>query len=154
MPEDNQWTGRTARQITAAIAGILLPLVLLVAGALLIGYLSRKPESGLSALTMLFAGLTVLISLASIVYSIIALIIANDNIFPGSGDALGMGRALYQSGFLQSQTLLAVFVVGLICMLMSASLVKPSEGLPIITFATGFAFGRQFKPPSNKPPAT
>jgi len=143
--EPNQWSGRTARHITIAVVGCVLPVLLLVGGLLFLLYLLPKAGDELTPLTILFAVLTVLIALASIIYSIVGLIIANDNIFCASGKPIQMGKALYESGFLQSQTLLAILVVGVICVLMSAKLVQPSEGLPIITFATGFALGRQFR---------
>ena len=146
MPEqENQWTSRTYRLIAVAVAAVLLLCLLATVGVLFFLHLFSKATDQLTPLTILFAGVCFLIALASVVHSIVSLIIANDNIFCASGRPMEMAKSLYESGFLQSQTLLAILVVGVVCVLMSSKLVQPSEGLPILTFATGFALGRQFK---------
>lgn len=142
-----EFIGRTARHITVAIVGVLLPFIILIAGVVFIVYLWPMQNAELNPMTILFAALTILVALSSIVHSVISLIVANDNIFFCSGVPISMAKSLYESGFLQSQTLLSILVVGVICVLMASRLIKPSEGLPVITFATGFALGRQFQKP-------
>ncbi|MGA2401206.1 MAG: hypothetical protein ABSG91_05805 [Syntrophobacteraceae bacterium] len=146
-----EFIGRTTRHITVAIVAVLLPLLILIASASCLFYLWPLRSTELNPMAFLFAALTLLTALCSIVYSVISLIVANDNIFFCSGVPIPMSRSIYESSFLQSQTLLSILVVGIICVLMASKLIQPSEGLPVVTFATGFALGRQFqKPPSDK----
>ena len=61
-----------------------------------------------------------------------------------------MAQSLYESFFLQSQFLLALVVTGLIVILLLSGTLKPSEGLPVLTGAVGFALGREFKKEKTK----
>lgn len=96
--------------------------------------------------------LSVFFMLTAIVASAIGLLIAHNHIFPGSGDPKSMANSLYQSLFLQSQTILAILLVAVITLLIVGKILTPSEGLPIITGATGFALGKTFigKETNNK----
>jgi hypothetical protein len=142
--ETNQWAGRTKRHIWIVCGGIIMILAL---GSFSIGgliYILCNYSEQIPPLAILVSLVAVVLTLSSVTHSLVGLIVANDNIFCSSGKPIEMARSLYESFFLQSQTFLAILVVGIISVLLITNTIKPSEGLPIVTGAVGFALGRQF----------
>jgi len=142
--EEDKLEGRTWRYIVVAILAFGLPIVL---GAGFVWLLTVIPAGGnepLPPLAVLIAGVAVVIALSSIVNTALGLLVANENIFPYSGEPVQMAHSLYQSFFLQSQTLLAILLLAVVSVLLVAKTIQPAEGLPIMTGATGFALGKGF----------
>jgi small-conductance mechanosensitive channel len=140
----NQWSGRTPRMI--AIYAVTVILIFAIGGGFLylVLSLSKAERDPVPPIVILVAAVAVVVALASIVNTILGVLLSEASIFHGSGRPIEMTRSLYQSFFLQSQVLLAVLVVGIIVVLLVMKILTPAEGLPIITGATGFALGREF----------
>jgi hypothetical protein len=123
------------------LKGIVLAFFLLIA-LISFPYLLKLDQK------ILLCYLIAILSFAFCVFSILTtthgLELANENIFKGSVDPKSMAYYLYQSFFLQSKTFITVLIITIISILLVIEVLKPSEGLPVITGAVGFLLGKEF----------
>ena len=137
---------RTKRQIVAAITVCISLILLLVIPCFFIYYMANQQawKESIPPIAILIAIVAFIITVASCIITAMGFLFANDNIFPFSGNSVEMARTMYRSLFLQGQVLLAVLTVGVVAVLLATKIITPSEGLPIITGAVGFALGKEF----------
>ena len=143
--QQNQWTGRTARHIALVVGVCIICLTTLAMfGFVLLVLFKLCPDRVLPIYLIIFS-IIFTVGFMALIQTLIGLVIANDNIFCSSGIPQIMAQSLYESFFLQSQFLLALVVSAIVVVLLINGTLKPSEGLPVLTGAVGFALGRQFR---------
>lgn len=140
----NEWTGRTARQITLIVTGAFVICFVLFMSTMSTYYLiaNFKSEFPLLAGMILYFG--ILLALISITHSLYGLFIASDNIFCASGEAEPKAKLLHKDYFLQTQTILSILIICIIAVLMIIKLVEVTPGLIITTGAATFALGQNY----------
>ncbi len=142
--------GRTMRhKFLAAFSGIML-CALGCGGAITIYAFVAKNHvnSPHGFIIGIITMLVFLIIMAAVVHYAIGMMVANDNIFHSSSDSVK--PIFYESAFLQTQTLLAIFVVGVAFLFMASNTIQESTGVSIITLATAFALSKEYKKTSNE----
>lgn len=130
---------RLFRIICIALGLLLLPIIL----AVVLLFATGRTQS-----EVLFAVLILLvtegIATASILFKAYGLTMGEKGIFHMSGDPPKMVEALYQSLFLESQTLILILLIGLMSVLLVVKAVDANVGVPVIGTAAGVGLGRQF----------
>lgn len=82
--------------------------------------------------------------------NLVSLFLANESIFPGSGQPIPMLNKLYESLALNSQTNLALFTVALISILMVEKVVSSEAGMPIISAVIGYTVAKNIHKESKE----
>lgn len=85
------------------------------------------------------------ISLLIIINSIWSLLVAQKDIFRGSGVPISMAQVLLSSMHFASQHFLAVLIIVILGILISTKTIESQAGLPIFSAVAGYCLGKSFK---------
>ena len=139
VDSENPERGRRAKNIFIASC-VLLGMWVLFVGCLL--FYLRKDGSNQHWVSFCIVAAAISLGLLTAIKTMVSLFLANDNIFPYSGQPIPMLNKLYESLSLNSQTNLALLAVVVISILMTEKLITPESGLPIISAIIGYTVAK------------
>lgn len=76
---------------------------------------------------------------------VVALLIAMNSIFKGSGSPISMAQTVLSSIHVASQHLLGVLVITVVCVLMVKNIITSAAGLPLLSAVAGYLLAKTFK---------
>ncbi len=144
---ENPERGRRARNIF--IASCLLFGIWTLFVALLLYCLIREQTNQHWASFAIIAT-AISIGLLTVIKAMVSLFLANDSIFPYSGQPTPMLNKLYESLSLDSQTNLALLAVVVISVLMNEKIITSESGLPIISAIIGYTVAKNINKEQDK----
>lgn len=139
--------GRRAKNIIIASC-ILFGIWTLFVAVLLYCLLIQQINSHWVSFAIIVAAIS--IGLLTVMKTMVSLFLANDNIFPYSGQPIPMLNKLYESLSLDSQTNLALLAVIIISVLMNEKIITSESGLPIISAIIGYTVAKNINKEKDK----
>lgn len=144
---ENPERGRRAKNIFVSSCILFLIWTVFVAGLLYCLVTQQANQHWVSFAIIIVA---VSIGLLTVIKTMVSLFLANDNIFPYSGQPIPMLNKLYESLSLDSQTNLALLAVVVISVLMNEKVITSESGLPIISAIIGYTVAKNITKEKDK----